>query len=280
MAEIERFSCTHGGVALSGSAASVLGILLFAPHVEWKSITEATIRCRGHGIGLLKASHLVEIAEESIRSDVVGLSASMRLSVGLGQMVRDRLGRPIQGVPPTLIGSSERTIIRAIDGAFSAAVCQSRATRWRIECPNSHRSLALRGMLRRCGVEARIDASDLRKLNVEATQSARMKELALHLPQLAKQRAKIHTNYDSLETLNQVRRSEQINRTRWALDVVGDQAHLDLREAGRLRIDHPDISLDELGQMMEPPASRHTVCGRLRRLHHKASKMASNSTQP
>ncbi|WP_353961824.1 helix-turn-helix domain-containing protein [Mycolicibacterium gilvum] len=135
-------------------------------------------------------------------------------------------------------------------------------------------------MLRRCGVDARIDTRDPRKLIVEATQSVRVEGLSLGLPQLAKQRARVHIVYDSLETLNEVRRSDQINRTRWALEVLGDQARRDLLETGRLRIDHPDISLDELGQMMEPPATRHTMCGRLRRLHQEALKRASDSPQP
>lgn len=52
----------------------------------------------------------------------------------------------------------------------------------------------------------------------------------------------------------------------WALGVLGDEVPLDLAEAGRLRIAHPDASLHELGQLADPPATKDAVAGRLRRL--------------
>ena len=47
----------------------------------------------------------------------------------------------------------------------------------------------------------------------------------------------------------------------------------DLREAARLRLENPDMSLRELGEAMEPPLSRSGVNHRLRRIVEFAEKL-------
>ncbi len=46
-----------------------------------------------------------------------------------------------------------------------------------------------------------------------------------------------------------------------------------LRETARLRMENPDLSLEELGKMMNPPASKSAVNHRLRRLKEIADKL-------
>lgn len=45
-----------------------------------------------------------------------------------------------------------------------------------------------------------------------------------------------------------------------------DSLSAKLQEVARLRLDHPDAGLEELGQMLDPPLSKSGVNGRLRRL--------------
>ena len=46
-----------------------------------------------------------------------------------------------------------------------------------------------------------------------------------------------------------------------------------LREVARLRVENPDISLKELGEMMEPPVGKSGVNHRIRRLMEIAEQI-------
>lgn len=52
------------------------------------------------------------------------------------------------------------------------------------------------------------------------------------------------------------------------LALHGDSRRIrpELRAVARLRIEHPDASLEQIGQMMSPPITKHAVAGRLARL--------------
>lgn len=56
-----------------------------------------------------------------------------------------------------------------------------------------------------------------------------------------------------------------------ALDKL-DSAPRRLVDAGRLRLEHPDASFTELGQLATPPVSKDTIAGLLRRLVHLAER--------
>lgn len=56
------------------------------------------------------------------------------------------------------------------------------------------------------------------------------------------------------------------DRITLALEVLGARVPLHLAEAGRLRMSHPDLSLLELGKLAQPPVSKDTIAGRIRRL--------------
>jgi cell division protein WhiA len=49
-----------------------------------------------------------------------------------------------------------------------------------------------------------------------------------------------------------------------------------LREAGTLRVEHKQASLEELGQLAQPPMTKDAVAGRIRRLLAMADKRASD----
>lgn len=56
-----------------------------------------------------------------------------------------------------------------------------------------------------------------------------------------------------------------------ALDKL-DSAPRRLVEAGRLRLDHPDASLAELGALANPPMTKDAIAGVLRRLIRLAAR--------
>jgi DNA-binding protein WhiA len=61
-----------------------------------------------------------------------------------------------------------------------------------------------------------------------------------------------------------------------ALEILGDDAPEHLVSAGRLRLEHKQASLEELGQLAEPPLTKDAIAGRIRRLLAMADKRAQD----
>ena len=59
-----------------------------------------------------------------------------------------------------------------------------------------------------------------------------------------------------------------------ALEILGEEIPDHLKEAGRLRIEHGQASLEELGTLANPPLTKDAVAGRIRRLLAMADKRA------
>jgi DNA-binding protein WhiA len=59
-----------------------------------------------------------------------------------------------------------------------------------------------------------------------------------------------------------------------ALEILGGEAPEHLTIAGQLRIEHRQASLEELGQLADPPLTKDAIAGRIRRLLAMADKRA------
>jgi cell division protein WhiA len=60
-----------------------------------------------------------------------------------------------------------------------------------------------------------------------------------------------------------------------ALEILGDDVPEHLRAAGVLRVENKQASLEELGQLHDPPLTKDAVAGRIRRLLATADKKAA-----
>ena len=69
-------------------------------------------------------------------------------------------------------------------------------------------------------------------------------------------------------------------RVQRALEILGDDIPDHLREAGQLRLEHKEASLEELGQRADPPMTKDAVAGRIRRLLAMADKRAEDEGIP
>lgn len=69
-------------------------------------------------------------------------------------------------------------------------------------------------------------------------------------------------------------------RVERALDILGDEVPDHLIAAGQLRITHRQASLEELGQLADPPMTKDAVAGRIRRLLSMADKKARQDGIP
>jgi DNA-binding protein WhiA len=63
-------------------------------------------------------------------------------------------------------------------------------------------------------------------------------------------------------------------RVERALEILGVEAPEHLQVAGLLRVEHKQASLEELGQLSDPPMTKDAVAGRIRRLLAMADKRA------
>ena len=63
-------------------------------------------------------------------------------------------------------------------------------------------------------------------------------------------------------------------RVERALEILGDEVPDHLKMAGSLRVEHKQASLEELGQLHDPPLTKDAIAGRIRRLLALADKRA------
>ena len=64
-------------------------------------------------------------------------------------------------------------------------------------------------------------------------------------------------------------------RVERALEILGDDVPEHLAVAGRLRLEHKQASLEELGALADPPLTKDAIAGRIRRLLAMADKRRS-----
>ncbi|MBP2364437.1 DNA-binding protein WhiA [Pseudonocardia parietis] len=220
---------------------------------------------------------------------VTGSGSDLARATGLV----DRLGRPVLGLPPAVVGGGAAVAAGVWRGALLARgriVRPSGRARIHVTCPGPAVVLALVGAARALGVlaaghetatEHRVVVRDpesvdtlLRATGAEGVADVlrRCADVASPVPS---------TPSASLETVNARRAAEAADRTtarvRWALDVLGAGAPSHLRAAGLLRVEHATLSLSRLGLLADPPMSKDAVAGRLRRLVVLAEEHAGPS---
>ena len=69
-------------------------------------------------------------------------------------------------------------------------------------------------------------------------------------------------------------------RVERALQILGDTVPDHLAAAGKLRVEHRQASLEELGRLAEPPMTKDAVAGRIRRLLSMADRKAKQDGIP
>lgn len=69
-------------------------------------------------------------------------------------------------------------------------------------------------------------------------------------------------------------------RVERALDILGGQVPDHLAQAGRLRIEHQQVSLEQLGQLARPAITKDAISGRIRRLLAMADEAAADRGIP
>jgi DNA-binding protein WhiA len=205
----------------------------------------------------------------------------------------DNRGRPVRGLPATLVSSTmdeARAIWRGAFLAHGTLTDPGRSTSLEVTAPGNESAMALVGVARRLGVNAK--AREVRNVfRVVVRDGEGITELLRQMgcidqvdkwEELRNRRevrgaANRLANFDDAN----LRRSAQAAvaasaRVQRALEILGTDAPEHLKYAGELRLKHKDASLDELGRLAEPPMTKDAVAGRIRRLLATADRRAAD----
>jgi len=163
-----------------------------------------------------------------------------------------------------------------------------RSSALEVTCPGPEAALALVGAARRLGIMAK--AREVRGVDRVVIRdgdaiSAILTRRGAHDAVLAweerRMRREVRGTANRLANFDDanLRRSAQAAvaagaRVERAFEILGDEVPEHLVQAGKLRLQHKQASLEELGQISDPPLTKDAVAGRIRRLLAMADKRA------
>lgn len=203
----------------------------------------------------------------------------------------DQRGRPVRGLPPRIVTGSACDAAAAWRGAFLAhgsLTEPGRSSSLEVTAPGPEAALALVGAGRRLGVAAK--SRDVRGVDRVVVRDGDaigvlLTRLGAHDSVLAweerRTRREVRATANRLANFDDanLRRSARAAvaagaRVQAALEILGEDAPEHLLTAGRLRLAHTQVSLEELGALADPPMTKDAIAGRIRRLLALADKRA------
>lgn len=203
----------------------------------------------------------------------------------------DSRGRPVRGLPPQVVSASVGDAVAAWRGAFLARGSLTepgRSSALEVTCPGPEAALALVGAARRLDIMAK--AREVRGVDRVVIRdgdaiSAILTRMGAHDAVLVweerRMRREVRGTANRLANFDDanLRRSAQAAvaagaRVERAFEILGEDVPDHLLQAGRLRLEHKQASLEELGQLSDPPLTKDAVAGRIRRLLAMADKRA------
>jgi cell division protein WhiA len=205
----------------------------------------------------------------------------------------DSRGRPVRGLPPKVVSGSVCDAEAAWRGAFLAhgsLTEPGRSSALEVTCPGPEAALALVGAARRLGIPAKareVRGADRVVVRDGDAISALLTRMGAHESVMAweerRMRREVRATANRLANFDDanLRRSARAAvaaaaRVARAMEILGDDVPDHLLAAGRLRAEHTQASLEELGQLADPPMTKDAVAGRIRRLLHMADKRAAD----
>ena len=203
----------------------------------------------------------------------------------------DGAGRPVRGLPATLVASRKEEAAAVWRGAFLARgslLEPGRSSSLEITCPGPEVALAMVGLARKLGATVRskeVRGSDRVTARDSEAISALIRALgapATHVAweqrrerREARGSANRLANFDDANLRRSARAAVAAGaRVERAFAILGDDVPDHLRQAGELRIQYKQASLEELGKHTDPPLTKDAVAGRIRRLLAMADKVA------
>ncbi|MBM3704769.1 MAG: DNA-binding protein WhiA [Actinobacteria bacterium] len=209
----------------------------------------------------------------------------------------DGNGRPVRGLPPQIVSAAKCDAESAWRGAFLAhgsLTEPGRSSALEITAPGPEAALALVGSARRLGITAK--AREVRGVDRVVVRDgdaigALLTLMGAHESVLAWEERRMRrevratanrlANFDDANLRRSARAAVAASaRVQRAIEILGVEIPDHLLEAGRLRIEHGQASLEELGSLANPPMTKDAIAGRIRRLLAMADKRAAEMGIP
>jgi len=203
----------------------------------------------------------------------------------------DQRNRPVRGLPPQVVSGSGCDAVAAWRGAFLAhgsLTEPGRSSSLEVTCPGPEAALALVGSARRLGISAK--AREVRGVDRVVIRDGDaigqlLTRLGAHESLLAWEERRMRrevratanrlANFDDANLRRSARAAVAAGaRVERALEILGEDIPDHLQLAGRLRLEHKQASLEELGQLHDPVLTKDAIAGRIRRLLAMADKKA------
>jgi len=205
----------------------------------------------------------------------------------------DGSGRPVRGLPPAIVAGGLCDCEAAWRGAFLAhgsLTEPGRSSSLEITCPGPEAALALVGAARRLGISAKsreVRGVDRVVIRDGDAIGAMLTRLGAHESVLAWEERRMRrevratanrlANFDDANLRRSARAAVAAGaRVQRAMEILGEDVPDHLVVAGRLRLEHQQASLEELGALADPPMTKDAIAGRIRRLLALADKRASD----
>ena len=209
----------------------------------------------------------------------------------------DARGRPVRGLAPEVVSAGVQEAEAVWRGAFLAhgsLTEPGRSSSLEVTCPGPEAAMALVGAARRLGIAAK--AREVRGVDRVVIRDgdaigAMLARLGAHDAVLAweerRMRREVRATANRLANFDDanLRRSARAAvaaaaRVERALHILGDTVPDHLAAAGKLRVEHRQASLEELGRLADPPMTKDAVAGRIRRLLSMADRKAKQEGIP
>ncbi len=205
----------------------------------------------------------------------------------------DSSGRPVRGLPPAVVSGAACDCESAWRGAFLAhgsLTEPGRSSSLEITCPGPEAALALVGAARRLGIPAKsreVRGVDRVVIRDGDAIGAMLTRLGAHESVMAWEERRMRrevratanrlANFDDANLRRSARAAVAAGaRVARAMEILADDIPDHLLVAGRLRLEHQQASLEELGALADPPMTKDAIAGRIRRLLALADKRASD----
>lgn len=203
----------------------------------------------------------------------------------------DTRGRPVRGLPAALVAGSLEEAQAIWRGAFlshGSLTDPGRSAALEVTAPGNEAAMALVGVARRLGIVAKArEVRGVHRVVVREGEAiaAMLTHMGAHTQVLRweemRLRREVRATANRLANFDDanLRRSAQAAvaagaRVQRALEILGDDIPDHLAYAGKLRLEHKQASLDELGHLANPPMTKDAIAGRIRRLLAMADKRA------
>ncbi len=254
----------------------------------------AARRLRGYLQALYNAeSSVVVVSGSSLRRGKRYVVRVVHKADELARMTGlvDSMRRPVRGLPPVLVASGTAEAAAIWRGAFLARgslMEPGRSSSLEITCPGPEVALAMVGCARKLGAAARSkEVRGTDRVSVRDSDAIGTLISAMGAPQTfeawqerrerreARGSANRLANFDDANLRRSARAAVAAGaRVERAFEILGDDVPAHLLEAGTLRLQYKQASLEELGKHTNPPLTKDAVAGRIRRLLALADKVA------